>query len=142
MKTASLLIAFLLLQTINAQEITKDNTGISIDVIIDNITNNNGKVLPSLNTEETFMKGKGIMNLQSEIENGKIHVTFNNVPPGKYAILALHDANDNKRMDFDTSGMPMESYGMSNNEMSYRPPQFSDASFTVGKENLSFNIRF
>jgi len=41
------------------------------------------------------MKGKGIMNLQSEIENGKIHVTFNNVLPGKYAILALHDANDN-----------------------------------------------
>jgi uncharacterized protein (DUF2141 family) len=45
-------------------------------------------------------------------------------------------------MDFDTSGMPAESYGMSNNPLSYGPPQYSDAKFELKSEDLSFNIRF
>ncbi|MDG3581659.1 DUF2141 domain-containing protein [Galbibacter pacificus] len=142
MKTLALFFAFITLHTLNAQQTPKDTSGITIDVVIENITNNNGKVLLSLNTKDTFMKGMGIMNLQSDIKDGKIHVQFTNVQPGEYAIVALHDENNNKRMDFDTGGMPMESYGMSNNEMTYGPPQFSDAKFIVENKDLALNIRF
>ena len=134
MRTLSLLIVFLLsaLST-NAQNIT---------ISIDNVSNDNGKVVFSLHTAETFMKGAGIQNAETKIENGKVTVTFKDVKPGTYAIMALHDVNENNRMDFQDNGMPKEAYGMSNNPMSYGPPQFADAKFEFSKEDMDIKIRF
>ncbi|NNE31961.1 MAG: DUF2141 domain-containing protein [Winogradskyella sp.] len=114
----------------------------TITVTIDNVKNNNGKVIVSLHTEDTFMKNAGIMNAESEIKDGKVVITFNNVEPGEYAVMALHDENGNQRMDFQENGMPLESYGISNNIMSFGPPQYDDAKITVSDENLDLNIRF
>ncbi|MBL87854.1 MAG: hypothetical protein CMO82_14520 [Winogradskyella sp.] len=116
--------------------------GITITVTVDNVTNDKGKVLMSLHTSETFMKGKGIKDAETTIENGKVTITFENVLPGEYAILALHDENDNKRMDYEDNGMPKESFGMSNNVMVMGPPQYEDAKFKVANEDLDLNIRF
>ncbi len=55
MKTLTLLITILLtINFSNAQENEADKT---ITVTIENISNNKGKVLLSLHTEDTFMKG-------------------------------------------------------------------------------------
>ena len=116
--------------------------GITITVTVDNVTNDKGKVLMSLHTSETFMKGKGIKDAETTIENGKVTITFENVLPGDYAILALHDENDNKRMDYEDNGMRKESFGMSNNVMIMGPPQYEDAKFKVANEDLDLNIRF
>lgn len=116
--------------------------GITITVTVDNVTSDKGKVLMSLHTSETFMKGKGIKDAETSIEDGKVTITFKNVLPGEYAILALHDENDNKRMDFEDNGMPKESFGMSNNVMAMGPPQYDDAKFTVADKDLDLNIRF
>tara|TARA_R110000868_G_scaffold84342_8_gene237863 strand:+ start:992 stop:1411 length:420 start_codon:yes stop_codon:yes gene_type:complete len=121
-----------------AQEKSEKN----ITVTIDHIQNDNGKVLVSLHTKETFLKGLGIQNLESVIKDGKVILKFENVPSGEYAILALHDENDNRRMDFESNGMPVESYGMSGNEMSMGPPTFSSAKFTLTDDDLEFNIQF
>lgn len=121
---------------------SQEAEGVNITVTIDNVTSDKGKVLMSLHTSETFMKGKGIMDAETEIKDGKVTITFENVLPGEYAILAMHDANDNKRMDFQENGMPTESFGMSNNVMAMGPPQYDDAKFKVDGENLELNIRF
>lgn len=121
---------------------SQETEGVNITVTIDNVTSDKGKVLMSLHTSETFMKGKGIMDAETEIKDGKVTITFENVLPGEYAILAMHDANDNKRMDFQENGMPTESFGMSNNVMVMGPPQYDDAKFKVDGENLELNIRF
>ncbi|MCT4628269.1 DUF2141 domain-containing protein [Winogradskyella sp.] len=121
---------------------SQENEGITITVTIDNVANNNGKVVMSLHTSETFMKGKGIKSAEANIKDGKATATFENVLSGEYAIIALHDENDNKRMDFRENGMPLESYGMSNNPMSFGPPQYEDAKFKVKDNNLDLNIRF
>ncbi|WP_452223206.1 DUF2141 domain-containing protein [Lacinutrix chionoecetis] len=113
-----------------------------ITVTIDNVKNDNGKVLVSLHDKSTFMTPKNIQTSETKIENGKIKVTFEDVVPGTYAIMAMHDENDNKAMDFDTNGMPLENYGMSNNPMSFGPPQYSDAKFDLKNEDLEMNIRF
>lgn len=139
MKTVTLTLAFVLVSLLS---FAQDNSGVNIKVTIDNVTSNEGKVLVSLHTMETFMKGPGIKNLESDIENGMVSFTFEDVAPGTYAIMALHDVNENRRMDFEETGMPKESYGMSGNDMSYGPPNFETAKFEVGKENLEFNIRF
>ena len=140
MKTLSLIITLLFAVILtNAQE---NSEGKTITVTIENIKNNKGNVLLSLHTENTFMKGQGIKNEQSKIENGKITVTFKNVKPGTYAIMALHDENENNKMDFEDNGMPKESYGMSNNSMSFGPPQYASAKFELKDDDLKMNIIF
>ena len=116
--------------------------GVDITVTIENVTSDEGKVLISLHTADTFMKGEGIDSQESTIKDGKVSFTFKNVAPGSYALMALHDANDNKQMDFEANGMPKESYGMSGNDMSFGPPTFDGAKFEVKGEDLSFDIRF
>lgn len=121
---------------------SQEEKGITITVTIDNVKNDTGKVLMSLHTSETFMKGKGIIDAETEIKDGKVTITFENVLPGEYAIMALHDENENQRMDFQENGMPLESYGTSNNVMSFGPPVYDDAKFKVEGKGLELNIRF
>ncbi|WP_046744274.1 DUF2141 domain-containing protein [Kordia zhangzhouensis] len=116
--------------------------GQTITVTVANIKNNEGKVLFALHTEETFMKAKPIQATGSTIKDNKVAITFTNVPAGEYAITCVHDENDNGRMDFEDSGMPKEDYGMSNNPMSYGPPQFEPSKFTVKDKDISLKIVF
>jgi len=120
----------------------QDEAGTTITLNIENANSDDGKFLISLHTEDNFMKGPGIDNKASKVVDGKGSVTFENVKPGEYAIMVLHDENDNQRMDFEENGMPKESYGMSNNPRSFGPPIYADAKFEVGKEDMEMNIRF
>lgn len=118
------------------------NDGTTITVSIDNVLNDNGVVSFALHTKETFMKGAGVASAQSKIKDGKVTVTFKNVEPGEYAIIALHDENENNQMDYQANGMPKEAYGSSNNPMTFGPPQFGESKFTVADKNLDLQIRF
>lgn len=139
MKTVTLALSFFFVSLV---AMAQEKNGINITVTIDNITSDEGKVLIGLHTADTFMKGPGVQNLQSSIENGKVTLKFTNVEPGNYAIMALHDANENNRMDFEANGMPKESYGMSGNDMAMGPPTFDGAKFQVADEDMEFTIRF
>ena len=138
MKTLTLIIALAL--SVNFSYAQDNENEKSITVTIENIANNKGKIILGLHTEDTFMKGQGIANAESEIIDGKITVTFENVEMGTYAIMDLHDENENKRMDFQENGMPKESYGMSNNPMNYGPPQYATSKFELKHENLELKI--
>lgn len=139
MKTLSIIIALVLGTFFSTAQAEKTH---DITVKINNVVNNNGKVLIGLHNAETFMKNESIQSAESKIENGRVVVTFKNVIPGTYAILALHDENENYRMDFQESGMPKEAYAMSNNPVSYGPPRFEDAKFEVTNKDLDMLIRF
>ncbi|MDB9960765.1 DUF2141 domain-containing protein [Oceanihabitans sp.] len=140
MRTLALIITFFL-STFMSQAQT-ESTGQTITVTINNIKNNTGKVIMSLHSVDTFMKTNGLQSAESIIEKNKVIITFKNVLPGEYAIMSVHDENDNKQMDFELNGMPKESYGVSNNPMSYGPPQFSEAKFTLNNENINMSIIF
>jgi uncharacterized protein (DUF2141 family) len=140
MKTLTLIIALALsVNFCNAQDTKNGN---SITITIENISNNKGHVILGLHTQDTFMKGKGIMSAESKIVDGKVKVEFKNVKAGTYAIMALHDENENYRMDFQDNGMPKESYGMSNNPVTYGPPQFESAKFELNNNDIDLNITF
>ncbi|MEO0528313.1 MAG: DUF2141 domain-containing protein, partial [Bacteroidota bacterium] len=108
----------------------------------ENVLNDQGKVLASLHTDQTFMKGAGLVDLSATAKKGELIMTFENVEPGTYAIMVMHDENENKRMDFEDNGMPKENYGMSGNAMSMGPPSFDTAKFEVADEDMAFIIRF
>ena len=139
MKTVVLFFSLLLsISLIHAQE----EKGVTVTVTIENVLNDEGTVLASLHTSDTFMRGGGIVDLAEMAKKGPITLTFENVIPGTYAVMAMHDANDNKRMDYESNGMPKESYGMSGNDMAMGPPNFDMAKFEVNGEDLNLNIRF
>lgn len=139
MKTLATLL-FIIITSIagNAQS----QESITITATVENVHNSNGNVIFALHNQTTFMKGKGVMNASSTIKDGVATVIFENVKPGTYAILVLHDENNNKQMDYAASGMPTEEYGMSNNFMGFGPPMFSDAKFEVTDKDLHFAIKF
>lgn len=138
MKTLFLSIALCMTSVIG---FCQDLKGHAITVTIDNVKSDRGHVLLGLHTSESFMNGSGLQSKKSEIKKGSITATFTNVHPGTYAILALHDSNDNEIMDME-NGMPQEDYGMSNNPMSFGPPHFSDAKFEMKDEDIKMSIRF
>lgn len=140
MKTIALLITMCICSLFaKAQENTTN--GVTITVTIPNAKNDAGKMILGLHNQETFMKAKALNSISSTIKDGSVKITFENIPVGEYAILVLHDENDNKRIDMDLNGMPKEAYGLSGNLMSYGPPQFSDGKFTVADKNLELEIR-
>ena len=132
MKTLAFAIVLLVFGNICSAQ----NETTNLEVTINNVKNDNGVVLLALHSEDTFMKLKPL------IVDGHIKATFTNIAKGEYAVLAIHDENENGTMDFNTNGMPKESYGASNNDMSFGPPVWSDSKFIVGEENQSIAIRF
>lgn len=137
----NVILFFALSLTTIAQTEQNAETGQTITVTVNNVKNNTGQVIFGLHNNQTWMKTQGIQNTSTKIENNIATVTFKNVKPGTYAVMVLHDENINNRMDFK-SGMPLENYGMTNNPLSYGPPQYSDAKFEVTNQDLDFKVRF
>ena len=66
---------------------------------------------------------------------------FEKLPQGVYAATVLHDENLVGKMEFDSQGMPLEGYGISNNpDSSSGPPSFDDAKFNVNQPDAVIEI--
>ncbi len=116
--------------------------GVTVSVTLENVQNDEGEILAGLHTAETFMKGMGIQNYKTEAREGALTFSFENVPPGEYAVSVLHDLNGNYQMDFETSGIPKEPYAMSGDQYKMGPPTFSGVRFTVAEQDLDLSLRF
>jgi uncharacterized protein (DUF2141 family) len=54
------------------------------------------------------------------------------VPPGRYALVALHDENSNHKLDKNMFGIPKEGFGFSNNpHVVLSAPSFDTAAMQV-----------
>lgn len=137
-KLALVLVLAFISFTINAQE----DKGATVTVIIENVLSEGGTILGGLHTSDTFMKGNGILNAMAPAKTGEVTLTFENVEPGTFAIMVMHDANDNKQMDFESNGMPKESYGTSGEMNMFGPPSFETSKFEVTDEDQEIRIRF
>ena len=66
---------------------------------------------------------------------------FADLAPGRYAVVGLHDANGNRRLDTGLFGKPKEQIGASNNPtMRFGPPRFERAAFTLPAEGAAIAI--
>ena len=74
---------------------------------------------------------KAYRSQETAIVDGMTVVTFVDLPWGHYAIAALHDENEDGRMNSNWLGMPEEGYAVSNNSAGrFGAPSFTDAVFT------------
>ena len=73
--------------------------------------------------------------------DGAATIDFGDVKPGNYAVMVMHDENDNGSLDKNFLGMPTEGYGFSNNPDVMRRATFEEARFTVGAEGAAVTVR-
>lgn len=138
MKFLIIFLAALLPFNLQAQGIT----GTQIEVTVTNVPDNEGNVIISLFTEDTFMKSAPVKSETASITNGRATVTFSEIPAGDYAVISFHDRNKNGRIDMGPTGIPEEAYGVSNNPVSYAPPNWEEARFPVAAEPVVLEIRY
>lgn len=53
------------------------------------------------------------------------------VPPGRYALIVIHDENGDGLMEKTFLGLPEEGYGLSNNPRPLLAPRFADGVFEI-----------
>ena len=150
-RIVTLLVMYLVSQFIGAQTTDTSNEvlnksvaeNVTITVTVPNVSSTEGTMIFALyESNEKFMKHEPLDSKSGIIANDSTTITFENILPGTYAIVCLHDKNGNQRMDFTAEGMPAEDYGMSNNVILMGPPNFEDAKFVVGNKSLDLTIKF
>ncbi|GAA5026571.1 hypothetical protein GCM10011506_12280 [Marivirga lumbricoides] len=118
----------------------------TIKVQVKEFRNTEGHLLVSLfNSSEHFPdKGEKAFRTKKVKVNKKVHeVVFEDVPYGEYAVIFLHDENDNEDMDTNFVGAPKEGYGTSNDAVNtFSAPKYEEAKFTLNSstKNLSLKI--
>ncbi|MFA9438960.1 DUF2141 domain-containing protein [Uliginosibacterium sp. sgz301328] len=58
---------------------------------------------------------------------GRMVIKVDDLPPGRYAVMAYHDENGNDKLDLRLGMFPIEGYGLSNNPKVIGPPAFDDS---------------
>ncbi|HEX2609176.1 MAG TPA: DUF2141 domain-containing protein [Flavisolibacter sp.] len=81
--------------------------------------------------------------VEAKVNNKTSQVEFTNVPDGEYAIIVLHDANNNHKMDKNFLGIPKEGYGASRNKLPFAAaPGYDDNKFAVNNSStVTITIR-
>jgi uncharacterized protein (DUF2141 family) len=71
---------------------------------------------------------------------GTVTGTFHDLPAGRYAVLAYHDANDNRRLDLVLGMFPSEGWGLSNDPSVIGPPRFADSAFDLAEPGAAITV--
>lgn len=137
MKHLLILISLLFTTYLSAQE-----AGCTITISLDNVLYDNGDLHLTLHSEDSFGNTEGVRSLVVPATTDSVNLKLENIPPGVYALVLLHDLNGNKQMDFHPSGMPKEPYATSGSSMEMGPPKFSSIKFIHGEEDQRLHLRF
>lgn len=71
---------------------------------------------------------------------GSVTGVFHDIAPGRYAVLAYHDENDNKKLDLLLGMFPSEGWGLSNDPSVLGPPSFDASAFDVAEPGGALNL--
>jgi len=103
-----------------------------VEVIVDGLKAGLGTIYVGLCTEAEFMRGPCALKAKAKVEAASATVSFENVTPGRYAVAAWWDFDDDGEMARGGYGEPLEPTGASNGAVgTMGPPVFSDAAFDV-----------
>lgn len=117
--------------------------GIHVEIL--NIRNSTGTVAcalfesPAGFPTEFLSSATNVMVIK--VRKTRASCTFEDIPPGTYAIGVIHDENMNGKLDTNRLGIPSEGYGFSNDAGALLgPPSFSAASFPYDGRMLDLTI--
>lgn len=117
----------------------------TLAVDLEGLRNEKGTMYCSLfNAPEGFPGPSPIVNGARELQPSQkpLHVSWENLPAGKYAVTCQHDEDDDGTLDANFLGIPTEGYGVTNNIYpSNRAPSFDEAKVDLtDAQQASFTI--
>ncbi len=110
----------------------------SLKVKVSNIIDHQGQIIVTLyNKAEGFAKsGNEFKKIISQKVLGSIaSIKVDDLPPGDYSVIILHDKNQDGECNYNFIGMPVEGYGFSNNVVPrLSVPSFNQTMFSFPEE--------
>lgn len=105
----------------------------TLQVRVEGLASSEGVLLAALHAGAASWDGQGrpAAGQRLAARQGSMELVFEDVAPGRYGLLVLHDANGNGRMDSNFLGIPSEGYGFSNNPRLLRRARFDEVAFEV-----------
>jgi uncharacterized protein (DUF2141 family) len=93
-------------------------------------------------TEAGLLTDRGrLVGVAMRAAPGAQSIIFTQLQPGRYAVIAFHDENDNGRLDESPWGVPTEGYGFSNDAQGFlTAPSFEAAGLTLGAGDGAITI--
>jgi uncharacterized protein (DUF2141 family) len=104
---------------------TESPTTAIISVIIENVESDGGTVNVGL-CDKGLSRDTCPYDKEVRASAGFVEATFDNIPPGSYAVVAYHDVNGNGQFD-RMLGIPREPYALSGRAAKKMVPTFGDA---------------
>jgi uncharacterized protein (DUF2141 family) len=104
-----------------------------LDLSITNLRDGQGRVMIAVfSSAQTFLKSdQQVAAVVLPANGAKVRVVLD-LPSGRYAVSAFHDANANGKLDSNMAGMPIEGYGFSRDARGdLGPPPFEAAAFDL-----------
>ena len=108
-----------------------------LTVEVRGIRSGDGRLYVAVHAPEskaTFPAGIGsVAALQQRAQVGALRFVLRDLPPGRYAVNAFHDENDNGELDTNLIGIPSEGFGFANDpDATFGPPDFEAAAVNIG----------
>lgn len=138
-----IIILALLFQNISAFA-SDDNAVMVLEV--NNIETSNGNIMIHLcRNKQEFLENVPVYYSFFFIAKKKSVTAKITIPKGMYAIKVFHDENENKMLDLNTAGHPVEKFGFSNNFFgSYSElPPYENVLINIDKDEnfVKINLR-
>jgi uncharacterized protein (DUF2141 family) len=115
-----------------------------LTVEVRGIASSDGAVLVAVYDSPEQWLRKPVRAVRLPAEPGQaVRGSLGDLPPGVYAISAIHDRNGNGKLDTNVFGIPTEPYAYSNDASGFMgPARFDQARFTIGTEPVVRVIDF
>jgi len=140
MKHISVAHIALVLALLNPAVLLAAIPGVTVEV--SNFSTTSGTVEVSLfNSAESFLVEPYLQQSGQVGENGTFSTRFASLPEGEYAVVVVHDANDNGQLDLGFLDFGGEDYGYSNHDRPwFGRPDFDEVKFEVGDTEVLIEI--
>jgi uncharacterized protein (DUF2141 family) len=114
----------------------------TLSISVEGIEPVSGTIEVSLfNTADLFMKEPFLQSVSVVESDEAIKVEFSGLLEGDYAVVVVHDENDNGVLDTGFLGFGGESFAFSNDAKPWiGRPSFEEAAITVGTDDLEIVI--
>lgn len=104
-----------------------------LTVTITDVRRAEGEVFVAVESTEAGwnFKAESVAQTRLPATKGRMRHVFEGLPPGRYAVMVIHDENRNGRLDSNFLGLPSEGYGFSRNPRVMRRARFEEAAFEL-----------
>ena len=128
----------------HAGESLADSGSTKLTVALSGFENSKAHAIVKLYRNGQDVLGPPYQLIRSVIRDNKASITFDDLTPGEYAVVAFHDENDNGKIDHNFLGMPTEALGFSNGfvaGITTGMPTWDKLKFKLDANGRSLNIK-